>query len=226
MNVMRKIATAFRASVRESAEVVIDANAIRIFEQEVLDAEQGLGRSKQQLTYVMAERFQIERSTYKLQEQIKAREAQTAKALVVSNETLANELAEDIIEKEELFNEHQEATQNLLAREKNLTKVIRESARKISLYRRELGIAKATESAHQASKIAGTEAGSVANNISDLQTSLQRIKQNHQRVDDTNTAANAIEDEIGKNALDKKVASAGLSRKESDIQAVLMRVRQ
>jgi len=223
---MRKIATAFRGSVRESAEVVIDANAIRIFEQEILDAEQGLACSKQQLAYVMAERIQLERGTTKLREQVKAREAQTAKALETSNEALANELAEDILEKEALINEHQEASQALSWRERKLSKSIQDAARQIKIFRRELSIAKATESAHKASEIAGSYTGGVATNISDLQTSLQRIKQNQQRVDDTADAASAIEDEIGECSLDKKVESARLGSKASDIQAVLTRVRE
>jgi len=226
MNVMRKIATAFRGSMRESAEIIIDANAIRIFEQEILDAEQGLSNSKRQLTYVMAERVQLERSTSKLQEQVKGREAQTAKALKTNNETLANELAEDILEKEMIINEHQGASQALSERERKLTKSIQIAAQQINRFRRELSIAKATESAHKASKIAENHTGGVATSISDLQASLQRIKEHQQRVDDVSSAASAIEDKIGESALDIKIENSGLGSKANDIQAVLARVRK
>ena len=226
MNVMRKIATALRGSVRESAEVVIDANAIRIFEQEILDAEQGLARSKQQLSYVIAERVQIERSTSTLQEQVKGREAQTAKALETNNEILAHELAEDILEKETLINEHQGASQALSTREKNLTKTIQRAAQQVKMFRRELSVARATESAHKASKIVDNHTSGVTTNINDLQTSLQRIKQNQQRVDDVSDAAAVIENDIGENSLDKKIEDAGLGSKTTDIQAILARVRQ
>lgn len=226
MNVMRKIATAFRGSMRESAEIVIDANAIRIFEQEILDAEQGLARSKQQLTYMMAERVQLERSNSKLQEQIKSREIQTAKALEIDDETLASELAEDILEKEQIVAEQHVAISNLTGRERKLTRIIQESARQIKMYRRELGVAKATESAHRASKIAGTHTGTVTTSITDLQISLQRIKQHQQRADDTADAAATLEETLGEQSLDKKVENAGLGTHQADIQAILSRVRK
>ncbi|WP_250655295.1 PspA/IM30 family protein [Alkalimarinus coralli] len=226
MNVMRKIATALRGSVRESAEVVIDANAIRIFEQEIVDAEHGIARSKQQLAYVMAERVQLERSNDQLREQIKSRESQAAKALSIEDAPLATELAEDIIEKEKVMNEQMLAVNNLITREKNLTRNIQSSAQQIKAFRRELGIAKATASAQKASRLANNHAHSVDTNIIDLNSSLQRIKQQQQRVDDTASAVAAIEDEIGDGALDKKVESAGLGTRKADIQAVLDRVRK
>lgn len=224
MNVIRKIATAFRGSVRESAEVVIDANAIRIFEQEIIDAEQGIAKSKQQLTLVIAERVQLERTNTALEEQIQSREQQAAKALDVGDELLATELAEDIIDKEQVVNEQYIAIQNLTSRERNLTRKIQQSAQQVKTFRRELGIAKATASAQKASRLAGSHSNSVDTHIIDLNTSLQRIKLQQQRVDDTTEAAVAIENEIGDGALDKKVENAGLGTRKADIQSVLQRV--
>lgn len=226
MNIMRKIATALRGSVRESAEVVIDANAIRIFEQEILDAEQGIARSKQQLAYVIAERVQLERDNRTLREQILSREQQAAKALDINDELLATELAEDILEKEQMVTQQSLAVENLTAREKNLTRKIQISAQQIKTFRRELGVAKATASAQKASRLAGSHANSVDTNIIDLNTSLQRIKQQQQRIDDTTEAAAAIEDEIGDGALDKKVENAGLGTRNADIQSILDRIRK
>lgn len=224
MNVIRKIATAFRGSVRESAEVVIDANAIRIFEQEIIDAEQGIAKSKQQLTLVIAERVQLERTNTALEEQIQSREQQAAKALDVGDELLATELAEDIIDKEQVVNEQYIAIKNLTSRERNLTRKIQQSAQQVKTFRRELGIAKATASAQKASRLAGSHSNSVDTHIIDLNTSLQRIKLQQQRVDDTTEAAVAIENEIGDGALDKKVENAGLGTRKADIQSVLQRV--
>ncbi len=224
MNTMRKIATALRGSVRESAEVVIDANAIRIFEQEILDAEQGISRSKQQLAYVMAERVQLERANEQLREQVSAREQQTANALGIDDNNLATELAEDIFEKEKIAHEQSSAIHNLTTREKNLTRTIQASAQQIKTFRRELGIAKATASAQKASGLAGGLSSSVDTSIIDLNKSLQRIKQQQQRADDTREAAVAIEGVIGDGALDRKVEKAGLGTRKADIQSILDRV--
>ncbi|UZE96738.1 PspA/IM30 family protein [Alkalimarinus alittae] len=226
MNIMRKISTALRGSVRESAEVVIDANAIRIFEQEILDAEQGIARSKQQLAHVMAERVQLERANTALKEQIINREQQAAKAWNINDEQLATELAEDIFDKEQTVNEQQLAAQNLTTRERNLTRKIQAAAQQIKTFRRELSIAKATACAQKASNLAGSHSQSVDTHIIDLNASLQRIKQKQQRVDDTSEAISTIESEIGEGSLDKKVEEAGLGTRKADIQSILDRVKK
>ena len=44
MSILQKLNTLFRAGVRESAEAITDANAIRIYRQEIVDAEAVLAR--------------------------------------------------------------------------------------------------------------------------------------------------------------------------------------
>ncbi|GAA3920988.1 PspA/IM30 family protein [Litoribacillus peritrichatus] len=226
MNTMRKIYTAIRGSARENAESVIDANAIRIFEQEILDAEQAIMQSKQKLAYIMAERVQLERASQQLSEQIKSRESQTAKALKINDEPLANELAEDILNKEHEKSAQWTAIKNLTSREQALSQKIQQSAQQVLTFRRELGIAKANAYAQSASSQVGPQTSALETNLSDLKISLQRIQQKQQHLDDTTNALNSIEKAIGESSLDQKVEQAGLGARQAEIQSVLERVRE
>ena len=70
MRIMAKIATALRGGVRESAEVVIDANGLRIFAQEIHECENHIRQSKQQLASIMAERKRVNREVKNAQTEI------------------------------------------------------------------------------------------------------------------------------------------------------------
>ena len=61
MNILQKLMTLFRGSVREIGESVVDANGTRIFEQEIKDAEVQLKEATGSLTLVMAKAKQAER---------------------------------------------------------------------------------------------------------------------------------------------------------------------
>lgn len=226
MNTMRKIYTAIRGSARENAESVIDANAIRIFEQEILDAEQAIMQSKQKLAYIMAERVQLERASQQLSEQIKSRESQAAKALKINDEPLANELAEDILNKEHEKSAQWTAIKNLTSREQALSQKIQQSAQQVLTFRRELSIAKANAYAQSASSQVGPQTSALETNLSDLKISLQRIQQKQQHLDDTTNALNSIENAIGESSLDQKVEQAGFGARQAEIQSVLERVRE
>ena len=59
MRVFAKLFTAVRGGVREAAEVVVDANALRIFEQEIYECESALQQAKKDLSRVMAEKLRF-----------------------------------------------------------------------------------------------------------------------------------------------------------------------
>ncbi len=97
MSLMQKLTTLVRSEVRESAENIIDANAIKIFEQELLDCHDSITYAKHQLTLLMAERLRLGRKIENIIAQISAREKQTAEAVELENIELSHALAEDIL---------------------------------------------------------------------------------------------------------------------------------
>ena len=78
MSIFRKLNTLLRASARETAEHITDANAIRIYRQEVIDAENLLGRRRACLAAIIATRKGLEREIASAQTRIQSRERQIA----------------------------------------------------------------------------------------------------------------------------------------------------
>ena len=60
MSIIGKLNTLLRAGLRESAERVTDANAIRIYRQEIADAENLLQRRRTALASLIATRKDLE----------------------------------------------------------------------------------------------------------------------------------------------------------------------
>ena len=56
MSLLQKILTLFRGTAHEAGQAVVDANALKILDQEIRDAGNELVRSKEELTKVMAQR--------------------------------------------------------------------------------------------------------------------------------------------------------------------------
>ena len=57
MSVINKLFTLARGTARASAQVVVDANAQQIYEQEIVDAERVIQGRKRVLTEVIADEF-------------------------------------------------------------------------------------------------------------------------------------------------------------------------
>lgn len=226
MNVMQKIITAVRGKVRESAEEVIDANAIRIYEQELIDAKSGLAQAKHKLSLVMAERIQLERNSQTLIKQFEKREQQTREALERGETSLAEELAMAIIETEKILNSQEDSIDQLKQREIKLTQKIQFASQQLQSFSHQLRMIKATENAHCAATMVSSHTGDVTNNISNLQESLIRIKQQQQYFDDVNEAKENLNDHLGEAGLDAKLKKAGIISNQTAIENVLARVNR
>ena len=66
MGIFNKIVTAIRGGATEAGQAVVDANAIRIFEQEIRDSKNAIEKGKRDLTGVMADKMKEERKVKEL----------------------------------------------------------------------------------------------------------------------------------------------------------------
>lgn len=76
MSIFTKLNTLMRAGARESAERITDANAIRIYRQEIVDAENLLERRRASLASLIATRKDMEREITCTRQRICTREEQ------------------------------------------------------------------------------------------------------------------------------------------------------
>lgn len=146
MGIFNKLTTLVRGTARESAEILLDANAIRVFEQEVVDVEQSIQLRKQAMSEVIVARGQIEQEIKSIKTVISKREEQAA-ALIENNSEgdLLDEIAEDIVQYEDTLTnlelQHKDMSKRIIAIEGTLRKALLE----ITQYRRDLRLAKAQQ---------------------------------------------------------------------------------
>ncbi len=215
-----------RGKIRENAEQFIDANAIRIYQQELIDAESGLAKAKHYLSLVMAERIQLERSCQALEQQLAKREQQARDALNKDEKLLANELAAAIVEIEANLTNQKNSISQLTVREAKLTQQIQSAVQQIRGFSHQLQLIKATENSHKATCLVANQAGCVSTNISNLQESLSRIRQQQQHFEAVCEAKVNLENSLSDASLEEKLEKAGITTEQTKIDRVLNRLAE
>ncbi|WP_066256541.1 PspA/IM30 family protein [Hydrogenophaga flava] len=222
MSVMKKVMTLLRGSVREIGETVVDANATRIYEQEILDAKQSIAQAKDDLAGVMAKEMQSARQIEKLQAEIERYEGLAVEALDKSQEALAEEVAGKVGGLEQELQEQTRAHAAYAVQVTRLKDLIKQAEARIREHEREIGVAKTTESVYRATRSISENIGQGGSKLMSARESLDRIKQRHEDLADRMTAAEQLNNEFGQGALEKKLAAAGVgdeAKRQSDVMA-------
>ncbi len=227
MNVWTKVSTLFRATSREPMEALVRANDIRIFEQEIYDAEQHLQKAKVQLAHIVMERRQLERHNQTLDAHIVTREEQAVAALDKDRPALAEELAGMIAQDESIRTTQAQQITQLEQREARLKQQMQQAAQKLTAYRRELNLAKVNRLTQQnVQQIQGAATG-LTHSIDAMETSLVAIQTRHTRTEDFDQAMQQIQAELNGEAIEQQLDAAGIESQSlaSQKRAVLERLK-
>ena len=81
MTIIKKLVTLLRGSARELGQSVVDGNATRIYEQEIVDAKHSISEAKTELTTVMAKEMQTARDMERLRGEVRRHEDLAMQAL-------------------------------------------------------------------------------------------------------------------------------------------------
>jgi phage shock protein A len=210
MNIMRKLTAAFRGGLRESAEVVIDANGMRIFAQEIHQCENGISQSKQQLASIIAQKIKLKRELKQLQQGVALKEEKIALLLAQDKEEEALQLAELIAEKDPLIQRQKQQVQQIADYENNLQQKLKKMVNRLGSYQSEYQMLQATEHLQAAQRKLSTQSHCGQSSFSDMQDSLARIQQRHQQFADQEDAMEQVdayldgEDIMAKASVDSK----------------------
>ncbi len=225
MTIWRKVGTLFRASAQEPLEHLVDANALRIMEQELRDTEQAMLRAKRELACLMASGKELQRSNQQLGEALAQREEQASQALEKGEAGLAYELAEWIAAHENQLQQQRQQAEHLRRQETSLRQHLRDAAQSHQQYRRECQLARANRNAEQVLRNLGGHTQGLHAQLGDLASSLQRIRQQQHRFSDVDSALRELQQEDDGSALDSRLQRAGISTGDSDANQVLARLR-
>lgn len=190
---IEKLATAVRGGTREVLETAVDANAQRIFAQEIYECESHLRQSKQHLAQVIAEKLQLQRQMETHKTKMAGKEDAIRTQLQQGNEAAALSLAETFAQQESWLETQQQQHEQLAAYEQRLLHTLKTAASKLEHYRAELRMAQATTHAQQAMGKFARHPAINSDKFTRMQDSLERIRQQHNAFDDQHEAMQQID---------------------------------
>ena len=226
MSLWIKLNTLFRATAEEPLHNLVDANSIRIFEQEIRDAEKAIQHAKLQLATVMAEKRQLQRHNQALEENIANKERQACEALDKQEEELARDVAELIAEDEQLLQQQRKQVAYLEKQENHLKRQLRIAANSIQKYQRELTLAKANRTAHKALGNLNGYSSGLSASMQEMASSLDKIKRQQTSAAEMDDAMREIDAELNGEQLDDRLKQASIATGEHDADKVLERLRK
>lgn len=225
MSVIKRVVTLLRGSVREIGESVVDANATRIYEQEIVDAKHSIETARGDLTLVMAKEMQSAREIERLRQEVGRYETLAVEALDKSHEQLAEEVAGKVGALEHELAEQTKAHAAYAVQVVKLKDLVRTAEQRIREHEREIAIAKTTESVYRATRSISENLGHGGSNLLNARQSLERIKRRHEELADRMTAADHLDAEFGDTALERKLRDAGIGDGADRQRAAMARIR-
>lgn len=226
MSLLLKILTLFRGTAHEAGQAVVDANALKILDQEIRDAGTELVRSKEELTKVMAQRQLL--GTRSQDRAIKKGEYENyiAGALRKGDEALAREVAERLSALETDLASDQQTLSQYDGNIRSLKTAITETERKLTRVKQQIDTVKATEAVQRAQGAVAARHSGANGKVSTAYDSLERIQARQLERGARMQAAQELENETGDGDLNTRLANAGLLGSSSSVDNILERFRE
>ena len=165
MSVIKKLVTLLRGSARELGQSMVDANATRIYEQEITDAKASISQAKTELTGVMAQQMQTAREIERIKADVLRHENMALQALDKQKDDLALEVAARVAALEAELQAQTEAHAAYALQVSRLKDLIRSAEARVREHEREIGIAKTTESVYRATQSISESMGASGSNL-------------------------------------------------------------
>ena len=210
MGVLRDMVTAIRGGANEVGEAIVDANAIRILEQEVRDAESAIASAKQSLTRMKSAEIKLKREITTLTTDVGDYEQKAIAALNAGQEELATEVAERISELEEERNEKSTERKALDAEVSKIHSMIKGRERTIQKNKRELEKVRTMEELQRATTSVSKNFAATGSSSHRVSKALDRVKSRQQGWQDRMEAGEWLEQEEGSDDIDAKLRAQGI----------------
>lgn len=225
MSVLRKILTALRGGAREIGQSIVDANSIRIFEQEIKEAEHELEKAKRDLTQVMAKDMQAARKIENLTQDIEKYERYATSALDKGEEGLALEIAQKMAEIQGELDIQRKAQASFAAHTQRLKGMMKKTTQALADMQRQLVMVKTTESVQKAATAITNNHASGSSKLLTAKESLDRIKQKQEDLDDRLKAGEQLQGEYDGKDLEARMREAGIVEDTSKARDILEKLK-
>ncbi len=222
MAIWSKLFTLGRAGANEAATAVVDANALRILDQEIRDADKAQGKARDDLAGLVARRRILETEVESFRSQAVKYESSARIAMEKGDMDLARQVAQRVADLEQDIAMKAPQVAEMRAAEDSIHKAVAATDRKIEQLRREVEVVKVNESVQRAqATVASSAAGS---SIGSAAQSLARIRERQAIRGETIRAAGELEDRRTGADLDEKLRLAGILPGQSSADDILARL--
>ncbi|MYA18472.1 MAG: PspA/IM30 family protein [Gammaproteobacteria bacterium] len=210
MSVLRDLFTALRGGASEVGEAVIDANAVRILEQEIRDAEAAIGKAKQSLTRMKGTEIRLKREIGVIDSDIADYEQKAMAALNGGQEALATEVAERIAELETDRNDKGSEQATLDAEINKIHAMIKARERTIQKNKRELDKVRTVRELQRATESVSTNFAATGSSEHRVAKALERVKAKQQNWQDRMQAGEWMAEKESGDDLDARLQAQGI----------------
>lgn len=222
MTIWRKLFTLGRAGAHEATAAVVDANALRILDQEIREADRAQGKARDDLAGLVARRRILEAEVESFRAQSLKYESSARVAIDKGNIDLARQVAQRVADREQDIALKAPQVEDMRAAEEQIHAAIAATDRKIEQLRREVEVVKVNESVQKAqATVAASGAGQSLGSAAD---SLARIRERQMIRGEKIRAAGELENRRTGADLDEKLRVAGILPGQSSADDVLARL--
>ena len=225
MNLWSKLITALRGGANEAGEAIVDAQALRILDQEVRDAEEELKNSRDSLAEMMARQKVAEQKCTELNNKIAEFEDYAIQALEKNDESLAKDLAEKIADLENQLNTEQNALDEFEGSTENLRSAIKQADSDIKQLKHQVDTVRATENVQRAQDAVAQRHSGSQSRLATATDSLERIKEKQALKSAQFSAAQELAEDVSDDTLQNRLEAAGITSGSLNADAVLARLK-
>jgi phage shock protein A len=224
MSIWQKLFTLGRAGAHDATSAVVDANAIRILDQEIRDADTAQGKARDDMASLVARRRILEKEVASFRDQVVKYEGSARAAVTKGDMDLARQVAQRIADLESDIALKEPQIADMRAAEDQLHTAISATDRRIETLRREVEVVKVNESVQKAQASVAARGAGAGSSLGSAADSLARIKEKQAIRGERIKAAGELEDRRTGADLDEKLRLAGILPGQSSADDVLARL--
>ena len=221
MSIWNKLFTLGRAGAHEATAAVVDANALRILDQEIRDADTAQGKARDDMATLVARRRILEKEVAGFRDQVTKYEASARAAVQKGDMDLARQVAQRIADLESDIALKEPQIGDMRAAEDQLHQAVTATDRRIETLRREVEVVKVNESVQKAQAAVSARGAGAGASLGSAADSLARIKERQMIRGEKIKAAGELEDRRTGADLDEKLRLAGILPGQSSADDVL-----
>ncbi|MBV40997.1 MAG: PspA/IM30 family protein [Alphaproteobacteria bacterium] len=210
MSIWAKVATAIRGGASEAGEAIVDNQALRILDQEIRDADNGLSKSKGALTGIIAKRKLADKKVGSLKSSLTEYDGYAMQALDKGDDSLAVEIAEKIAGLETELLGEEGLAKSFADSEGQLRKTVAQTEANLKRLKQQVDTVKATEVVQKSQAAVAARHSGVGSSMGSALESLERLKTKQAERAAKFEAASELAESTEEVSLDAKLKAAGI----------------